>query len=104
MLAIPPLLAYIQCTSNKVGVMKKIFVIILTILSAILILDTLNAGQAVAMFLLAGIIPGTNFALDATRTFEIFLFLGGFTLARIAVRLANIVAARRQNQAQPSLA
>lgn len=75
--------------------MKKTITIILTILSGILILDSLNAGQAVAMFLLAGIIPGTNIAISGARMFEIFTLLIGFTLSRVTLNLIRLKTANR---------
>lgn len=82
--------------------MKKALTLLFTSLSILIILDSLNAGHAVAMFLLAGIIPGTNVALDATRTFELFLLLSGFTLSRIILNVGRIVTARRATSLTPS--
>lgn len=51
--------------------------------STLIILDTLNAGQALVMFIFAGILPGTNIAISAGRMLEVFALLLGFTLSRI---------------------
>lgn len=76
--------------------MKKNITILLVSFSAILILDTLNAGQALVMLLLAGIIPGTNVAINASLMFEYILFLTGFILARISSYAFRTYSARTQ--------
>lgn len=67
--------------------MKKTLTIIFTILSLVIILDAFNAGEALFMFYLAGVIPGTDLAINANRMLEIFTLLIGFTLSRIAITL-----------------
>lgn len=74
---------------KEVDGMKKALIITLTILSLLIILDSMNAGHAIAMFLLAGIIPGTNIAISADRMLEASALLIGFTLSRIFVTLTN---------------
>ena len=64
--------------------MKRIIIITCITLSALLILDTMNAGHAIVMFYLAGQIPGTNLTLSATVMLQIFALLIGFVLARIS--------------------
>lgn len=64
--------------------MKRIITITCITLSALLILDTVNAGHAVVMFYLAGQIPGTNLTLSANAMLQIFALLIGFVLARIS--------------------
>jgi hypothetical protein len=63
--------------------MKKTVATILTILSLLLILDSFNFGHALMMFYLAGIIPGTNIAIDAVQMLQFFALISGFTLARV---------------------
>ena len=46
--------------------MKKRLIIAFTVGSALMILDSMNAGQALMMFLFTGIIPGTNVSLSPT--------------------------------------
>lgn len=70
--------------------MHKTITIILVTLSLILILDSMNAGHAITMFILAGIVPGTNIVISATQMLEVFSLLLGFALARIAVRLTQL--------------
>jgi hypothetical protein len=55
-----------------------------------MILDSMNAGHALVMFFLAGVIPGTNVAIDAARMLELFTLLIGFTLSRITMSLMRI--------------
>lgn len=64
--------------------MKKSLSIVFVTLSTIVILDSFNAGEAMAMFLLAGVIPGTSITLGAAQMLEIFTLLIGFTLSRLA--------------------
>jgi len=66
--------------------MKKALTITFTILSAILILDSFNAWYAIAMFYVAGEIPGTRTSLNAETMLSIFALLIGFVLARLANR------------------
>ena len=63
--------------------MKKAITIICIILSAILILDSMNAWHAIAMFYLAGEIPGTHRSINAGTMMSIFALLIGFVVARI---------------------
>jgi len=64
--------------------MKKLIITTCLILSALLILDSMNAGQAIAMFYLAGQIPGTKNSVSASTMMEFFALLIGFVLARIS--------------------
>lgn len=75
--------------------MKKTFTIILLILSGVLILDSLNAGEAMFMFLLAGVIPGTNSSLSGNATLALFGGLMGFVLARIVARFIILATTKR---------
>lgn len=75
--------------------MKKTLTILFTALSVIIILDSLNAVHALFMFLLAGVIPGTNITLSAASMLEFFTLLIGFTLSRITVAWIRIAAAHR---------
>lgn len=69
--------------------MKKTITTILTIFSLLLILDSFNFGHALMMFYLAGVIPGTNIAIDAARMLEFFSLFAGFTLARIMTHIVR---------------
>lgn len=85
--------------------MKKTIIITLTILSVLMILDTSNASHGIAMFLLAGAVPGTNLVVDATGMLAVISFIVGFIATRIAapftqrliVRIAELVEIRRSN-------
>lgn len=57
--------------------------------SALMILDTMNAGHALVMFVFVGILPGTDISISASRMLEIFALLIGFTLARIVASISN---------------
>ena len=65
--------------------MKKTIAIILTTFSLLLILDSFNFGHALMMFYLAGVVPGTNIAIDADRMLEFFAVIAGFIVARLTV-------------------
>lgn len=71
--------------------MKKALSIIFTSLSVMLILDSFNAGHVLVMFLLAGIVPGTDVALSPDTMLTGFAFLIGFTLSRIAVSIIGSI-------------
>lgn len=64
---------------------KHIIITICLGASALIVLDSLNAGQAIAMFLLAGVIPGTDVAISGAHMLEFFTILIGFTLSRITL-------------------
>ena len=66
--------------------MKKAITITLTILSALLILDSFGVWHAVAMFFLAGEIPGTRTSVSADTMLSVFALLFGFVLARLVNR------------------
>ena len=78
--------------------MKKALTILFLSLSAIIILDSLNAVHALMMFLLAGVIPGTNIAVSGDRMLEIFTLLIGFTLSRVTINLIRL----RAQEVQPA--
>lgn len=63
--------------------MKKLATIIFITLSLFIILDSFNFGHALMMFYLAGIVPGTNIALNAAQMLEFFAIVAGFTVARL---------------------
>lgn len=63
--------------------MKKAITIICLSLSVILILDGFNAWHMIAMFYLAGEIPGTRRSISAGTMMSIFALLIGFIIARI---------------------
>lgn len=64
--------------------MKKTLIIVLTSLSVLMILDTNNAGHALAMFLLGGVIPGTNIVIDAGGMLAVICAVFGFIATRAA--------------------
>ena len=82
--------------------MKKALTITFLIFSALLILDSMNAGQAFVMLYLAGQIPGTNIYLSAGTMLEGFALLIGFVLSRISNQLAltffDYVKSQRETQ------
>lgn len=85
--------------------MRKGVIIFCLVISGIIILDSLNVGHAFVMFLLAGVVPGTNVIISAANMLEAFSLLIGFTLSRIAINLTRIVVAHRASlQAAPRTA
>lgn len=75
--------------------MKKLS-ITLTIASLVIILDSLNAGQAFVAFILTGSIPGTHLSISATAMLLMYAAIGGF----IASRLLSV---KRNNTLSPKL-
>jgi hypothetical protein len=67
--------------------MRKTIIITCLILSGLIILDSLNAGHALTMLYLAGIVPGTSISLSADNMMMFFALLTGFVVARIMTRL-----------------
>ena len=63
--------------------MKTRITIILVALSALIILDTLNAGQAITAFVLTGAIPGTSVSISASAMLIFYALIGGFIFARL---------------------
>lgn len=84
--------------------MRKSVIITCLILSGIIILDSLNAGHALAMFLLAGIIPGTSTVVSAQTMLELFTLLFGFTLSRVTLNLLHLAEKRRNATPKPQQA
>jgi len=82
--------------------MKKALTILFLSLSIMIILDSLNAGHALFMFLLAGVIPGTNIAISASNMLEFFTLLIGFTLSRVTINLIRIAEANRGTATLPA--
>ena len=89
-----PTSVVIVLTIQELFTMKKVIIIISLILSAILILDSFNAWHAIAMFYLAGEIPGTRTSISAGTMLEIFALLTGFVVARIMNRAVLSVSSR----------
>lgn len=61
---------------------KNVITTICLIGSALMILDTLNAGDALTYFLLAGVIPGTSIILNSTDLLMMYTIIFGFITAR----------------------
>ena len=61
------------------------------VLSGLIILDSLNIGHSLTMFLLVGIIPGTNIVVSGESMLQLFLLLIGFTLSRITISFAKFI-------------
>lgn len=76
--------------------MRNFIIITCLGLSFYMILDSMNAGHALVMFLLAGVIPGTNIAIEAGRMFEFFTLLIGFTLSRVTLHLLRLSNVRQR--------
>ena len=78
--------------------MKKALTILCISLSFVIILDTFNASEAIFMFFLAGVIPGTNITISAARMLEVFMLLTGFILSRVTISLVRLNSQHRQEQ------
>lgn len=62
---------------------KKTLSIILTALSLVIILDTLNPLHAIGMFFIVGAVPGTSINISATGMLILCALVGGFTVSRV---------------------
>jgi uncharacterized membrane protein (DUF485 family) len=82
--------------------MKKTITTICLILSAVIILDGFNTWHALAMFYLAGEIPGTHTSISAGTMLSVFALLIGFVLARLGnkaiLSLFDRLSFKRTNQ------
>jgi hypothetical protein len=82
--------------------MKKVITIICLTLSAVIILDSFNAWHVIAMFYLAGVIPGTRASISANTMLSVFALLIGFVLSRIGnkaiLSLFDYISLRRSSQ------
>lgn len=67
--------------------MKKIITITSLILSALLILDSMNVGSALVMFIIAGQIPGTSVSIDAGSMLLFFMLISGIIAGRLTSKL-----------------
>jgi hypothetical protein len=64
-------------------IMKKVVTILASIGSLILILSSFHLGQAITMFLLAGVIPGTDYIVSPSQMFFVIAMIAGFAAARM---------------------
>lgn len=64
--------------------MRKTVIFVCLTLSGLIVLDSLNAGQALMMFLMAGVIPGTAIIISPATMLALFALLIGFVLGRVA--------------------
>ena len=76
--------------------MKKTLTTLSLLGSAIIILDTFNAGQALVTFLLAGALPGTSITISASAMLFTYALLAGFAISRL-------VGVKRNNTLGPEL-
>lgn len=64
---------------------KKVIVIACLVASLLIFLATIDIVHALVMFLMAGVIPGTNIALSATQMLVIMVVLTGLAIYRFGV-------------------
>lgn len=69
--------------------MKKALTYLFITLSAVLILDSLNFGAALLLFLTVGVVPGTDLIMTPNQMLEFFALLAGITLGRVSARLVS---------------
>jgi hypothetical protein len=92
-------------TNKEVSQMKQLLTTTFTILSVIIILDSMNFGHALMMFLLAGVIPGTTIVLSGEQMLQLFTTIFGFICARLARRaFAYAVSRQTAQHSQPKAA
>lgn len=71
--------------------MRKVVITLSLIGSILIILDSFNVGHAMTLFVLAGIIPGTNAALGSSEMLMMYTLLIGFVLSRFWLFLCQKV-------------
>lgn len=76
--------------------MRKTIIITSLTLSAILILDSMNAFNEVVFFVIAGKLPGTDFYLDASVLLPVYALLGGIVTGRLSQRLITLISQPKQ--------
>lgn len=75
--------------------MRKAIIITSLILSSILILDTFSFGYALAMFFLAGVVPGTQLVVSADQMLSLYALLLGFVFARVSQHFIRAAMSRK---------
>ena len=73
--------------------MRNTVIITSLILSAILILDSMNAFNELIFFVIAGKIPGTDLYLEASLLLTIYALIAGIITGRLSVRYSRPIAA-----------
>lgn len=63
--------------------MRKVVITLSLIGSGLIILDSIDIGQALTMFMLGGVVPGTSIILSSTEMLIIYALLIGFILSRL---------------------
>ena len=83
--------------------MSKFVIVTCLILSGVLILDSLNVGHSIALFILAGVVPGTSLVIGANQMLAAFALLLGFIFGRLIngaiVKITHQVAQHSQPKA-----
>jgi len=70
--------------------MRRFIIIVSLSLSLLLILESMDAGHALIMFIIAGQIPGTNLYIDASSMLALFAAVVGFISGRVTILLATL--------------
>ena len=65
--------------------MKQVITITALIGSLIIILSTFHIGNAIAYFLLAGVVPGTDIVISPSEMFVLIAGVAGFSIARLTI-------------------
>ncbi len=73
--------------------MRNTIIITSLTLSAILVLDSMNAFNEIIFFVIAGKIPGTELYLEATTLLILYALIGGIVTGRLSVRYSRPIAA-----------
>lgn len=73
--------------------MKKALTIFFTVASVFMMLDSIDAGQAIVVFFLAGQVPGTSIVISASTMFEMYLLVLGFIGARLTIAATSVIRA-----------
>jgi hypothetical protein len=80
--------------------MKTASIALLNTVSAVIILDSLNAFHAAVFFLVAGQVPGTTTYLDGDTMMTIILAISGILVGRLSFQMYKYISKARWAQQQ----
>lgn len=65
--------------------MRNAIITICLVGSLIAILSAFQTGEAITMFLLAGVIPGTSMVISPSDTLVLIALIAGFVISRVTI-------------------
>jgi hypothetical protein len=84
------------------AIMKKTVTVLALLGSLIIILSSFQFGHAITMFLLAGLIPGTDIIVSPDQMFSGIALIAGFSLSVLVTSsVRRLVGVKRHNTLRP---